>query len=259
MAEGFARQLRGDVIEAYSAGVATHGMNPNAVKVMAEAGVDISGQRSKHVNELTSVPLDYVVTVCDSANESCPVFPGTTKKVHVGFDDPPRLAKEAKSEEEDAGSLPPGSGRNKSVHSDASARPHGWTVMRKYLAEAIGTFALVFAGTGAIIINDVRGGAITHVGIAMTFGLVVMTMIYALGDISGAHLNPAVTLGFLAARRFPLKQVLPYITSQFVAPSPQVAHCGPCSWSTQPSERQSPSAQAVDPSRLRSFSRQFLC
>ena len=103
MAEGFARQLRGDVIDAYSAGVATHGMNANAVKVMAEAGVDISGQRSKHVNELLSVPLDYVVTVCDSANESCPVFPGTTKKVHVGFDDPPRLAKDAKSEHEALG------------------------------------------------------------------------------------------------------------------------------------------------------------
>jgi arsenate reductase len=103
MAEGFARHLKSDVIEAYSAGVATHGMNPNAVKVMAEAGVDITSQRSKHVNELLDVPLDYVVTVCDSANESCPIFPGKTKKIHVGFDDPPRLAKEAKSEEEALG------------------------------------------------------------------------------------------------------------------------------------------------------------
>jgi arsenate reductase len=103
MAEGFARHLKSDVIDAYSAGVATHGMNQNAVRVMAEAGVDITGQRSKHVNELLNVPFDYVVTVCDSANESCPVFPGATKKVHVGFDDPPRLAKEAKSEEEALG------------------------------------------------------------------------------------------------------------------------------------------------------------
>lgn len=103
MAEGFARQLKGDVIEPYSAGVATHGMNPNAVRVMAEAGADISGQRSKHVNELLNVPFDYVVTVCDSATESCPVFPGKTKKVHVGFDDPPRLARQAKSEEEALG------------------------------------------------------------------------------------------------------------------------------------------------------------
>src|SRR4051812_49434954 len=88
--------------------------------------------------------------------------------------------------------------------------------MRKYPAEAIGTFALVFAGTGAIVINDVRGGVITHVGIAITFGLVVMTMIYALGDVSGAHLNPAVTLGFFAARRLPLRLVPPYIISQLV-------------------------------------------
>ena len=68
--------------------------------------------------------------------------------------------------------------------------------MKKYVAEAIGTFALVFAGTGAIVINDVSGGAVTHVGVALTFGLVVMAMIYAVGDLSGAHLNPAVTLGF---------------------------------------------------------------
>ncbi len=86
--------------------------------------------------------------------------------------------------------------------------------MKKCGAEFIGTFALVFAGTGAIIINDVSGGAITHVGIALTFGLVVLAMIYAVGDISGAHLNPAVTLGFFAARRFPVQRVLPYIASQ---------------------------------------------
>jgi arsenate reductase (thioredoxin) len=92
MAEGWARQLRGDAIEPYSAGIATHGLNPNAVSVMAEAGVDISGQRSKNVAELADVPLDYVVTVCDHAHESCPIFPGKAKVVHVGFDDPPKLA-----------------------------------------------------------------------------------------------------------------------------------------------------------------------
>jgi len=100
MAEGWARHLKGDVIEAYSAGIETHGLNPHAVKVMAEAGVDISGHRSKHVDELMSIPFDYVVTVCDHAHESCPLFPGRTKVVHVGFDDPPRLAQEAKSEEQ---------------------------------------------------------------------------------------------------------------------------------------------------------------
>ena len=100
MAEGFARALRGEAIEAYSAGVEPHGMNPRAVRVMSEAGVDIAGQRSKHVDELKDVAFDYVVTVCDHANETCPVFAGKTRRVHVGFDDPPRLAKEARSEEE---------------------------------------------------------------------------------------------------------------------------------------------------------------
>lgn len=86
--------------------------------------------------------------------------------------------------------------------------------MRKLAAEAFGTFALVFAGTGAIVINDASGGAITHVGIALTFGLIVLAMIYALGDVSGCHLNPAVTLGFLAARRLEARHVAPYIACQ---------------------------------------------
>src|SRR3954467_5037976 len=86
--------------------------------------------------------------------------------------------------------------------------------MRKLAAEALGTFALVFAGTGAIVINDVSGGTVSHVGIALTFGLVVLAMVYAVGDVSGCHLNPAVTLGFLAARRFEPRRVVPYIASQ---------------------------------------------
>ena len=100
MAEGWARHLKGDAIEAYSAGIETHGLNPNAVKVMAEAGVDITGHHSKHVDELKDVQFDYVVTVCDNAHESCPLVPGKTKVVHVGFQDPPRLAREAKTDEE---------------------------------------------------------------------------------------------------------------------------------------------------------------
>ena len=86
--------------------------------------------------------------------------------------------------------------------------------MKKCFAEFIGTFALVFAGTGAIIINEVSGGLITQVGIALTFGLIVLAMIYTVGDISGAHLNPAVSLGFFAARRFPLRSLIPYVLSQ---------------------------------------------
>src|SRR6266404_6245031 len=88
--------------------------------------------------------------------------------------------------------------------------------MKKYIAEALGTFALVFAGTGAIVINDASGGAITHAGIALTFGLVVLAMIYTVGDISGAHLNPAVTIGFWIARRLPGRELAPYIASQIM-------------------------------------------
>lgn len=86
--------------------------------------------------------------------------------------------------------------------------------MKKYIAEAIGTFILVFCGTGAIIIDQQTNGSVTHVGVAMTFGLVVMSLIYAFGSISGAHLNPAVSLAFALAHRFAFKQVLPYIAAQ---------------------------------------------
>ncbi len=100
MAEGWARALKADSIEPYSAGMETHGLNPDAVRVMAEAGVDIAGQRSKNVGELRDVAFDYVVTVCGHAHEHCPLFPGVAKVVHAGFDDPPRLAAGAATEEE---------------------------------------------------------------------------------------------------------------------------------------------------------------
>ena len=90
--------------------------------------------------------------------------------------------------------------------------------MRRLAAEFIGTFFLVFAGTAAIVVNDMKG-SVTHVGVALTFGLVVLALIYALGDVSGAHLNPAVSLGFLAARQFPARWLFPYIASQCTAPS----------------------------------------
>jgi len=93
MAEGWARHLKSDVLDAYSAGIETHGLNPHAVAVMAEAGVDITGHFSKTPSDLEPVEFDYVVTVCGHANEHCPVFPGRTKIVHVGFEDPPKLTK----------------------------------------------------------------------------------------------------------------------------------------------------------------------
>jgi aquaporin NIP len=88
--------------------------------------------------------------------------------------------------------------------------------MKKYIAETIGTFAMVFCGTGAIIINQESGGAITHFGIATTFGLIVMVMIYTFGNISGAHFNPAVTIAFAIAKKFQFKEIAPYITSQLI-------------------------------------------
>jgi arsenate reductase len=103
MAEGWAKALKADTLEAYSAGIETHGLNPHAVKVMAEAGVDISGHTSKNVRDLMHIPFDEVVTVCGHADETCPAFPGPVRRVHAGFDDPPKLAKEAKTEEEALG------------------------------------------------------------------------------------------------------------------------------------------------------------
>lgn len=100
MAEGWTRALKGHAIEALSAGVEPHGMNPLAVKVMAEAGVDISAQRSKDIKEFIGARIDYVVTVCGYAHESCPAMAEGTKIVHVGFDDPPALARVARDEAE---------------------------------------------------------------------------------------------------------------------------------------------------------------
>ena len=99
MAEGWARHLKSDILEPYSAGIEKHGLNQMAVKVMAEAGIDISKQASTLIDELPVQNFDYVITVCSHAHESCPLFPGEAKIIHKGFDDPPRLAEGAASEE----------------------------------------------------------------------------------------------------------------------------------------------------------------
>jgi arsenate reductase (thioredoxin) len=100
MAEGWTKTLKADQIKAWSAGIEKHGLNPRAVKAMAESGVDIGGQTSKTISELPDMAFDYVITVCGHANETCPFFPGKVKRVHAGFDDPPLLAKDAQTEEE---------------------------------------------------------------------------------------------------------------------------------------------------------------
>ena len=100
MAEGFCRSLHGDTIKSFSAGIEKHGLNPLAVKVMAEAGIDISGHRSKTTSDLDNSEFDYVVTVCDNASETCPYFPARTRVIHRSFADPPKLAAEASTDEE---------------------------------------------------------------------------------------------------------------------------------------------------------------
>jgi arsenate reductase len=99
MAEGWARHLKGDELEVWSAGIETHGLNPHAVQVMDEAGVDISNHESQNIRDLLDIPFDYVITVCGHAHETCPIFPGQAKVVHVGFDDPPKLALDYDTEE----------------------------------------------------------------------------------------------------------------------------------------------------------------
>lgn len=100
MAEGFAKALKSQHVEAYSAGTKPQGLNPLAVKVMAEEGIDITKQESQHVDGLTGLDFDYVISVCDAARESCPIFSGKMQKIHVGFEDPPHLAKDCRTEEE---------------------------------------------------------------------------------------------------------------------------------------------------------------
>jgi arsenate reductase len=100
MAEAWTRQMKGDVIEPYSAGTEPKQMDPRAIRAMAERGIDLAGQKSKSIDELGDIEFDYVVTVCDHANQSCPIFPGKTKVVHMGFDDSPKLTEGSQSEEQ---------------------------------------------------------------------------------------------------------------------------------------------------------------
>ena len=99
MAEGWTHALKSDLIDVYSAGIETHGLNPNAVKVMDEAGIDIRAQKSQHIDEFKNIKIDYVITVCSHTHETCPYFPNDAKVIHVGFDDPPKLSPADASED----------------------------------------------------------------------------------------------------------------------------------------------------------------
>lgn len=101
MAEAWTRHLKNGILDAYSAGIENHGLNPLAVQVMKETGIDMSGQKSKTVDEIAGISFDYVVTVCDHAQEVCPYFPARVKIIHKSFDDPPRFAAQAKTKEEE--------------------------------------------------------------------------------------------------------------------------------------------------------------
>jgi len=127
MAEGWARALKGNIIEPYSAGVEARGLDPRAVRVMLEAGVDISGHRSKHVGELAGIDFDLVVTVCDNAHESCPVFPGKTRVVHRGFDEAAASCTRGTDRRRSSCALPAGSGRDQGVRRKA---PRGIRAVR---------------------------------------------------------------------------------------------------------------------------------
>jgi Glycerol uptake facilitator and related permeases (Major Intrinsic Protein Family) len=192
-------------------------INPLVIDVLQEIGIDISKNGTQRVFDIwkSGQMFQFVITVCSEAEaESCPIFPSVTTRLHWPFDDPSKFTGTHENgwrkRVASATRFKPRSIR--SAASTASRRRHEKTPT----AELIGTFALVFAGTGAIVINETSGGAVTHVGVALTFGLVVLAMIYSVGDISGAHLNPAVTLGFVAARRFPLGSAMGYIASQCV-------------------------------------------
>jgi arsenate reductase (thioredoxin) len=100
MAEGLARKLKGNFLEVYSAGIEAHGLNPRAVKVMGEIEIDITQQRSKKVEEVLNIPFDFVITVCGHAHETCPIFPGKAKILHVGFEDPPKMALKFEKDED---------------------------------------------------------------------------------------------------------------------------------------------------------------
>ena len=100
MAEGFCKHYHNDLILSFSAGIETHGLNQNAVKVMAECDIDISKNESKLVDNFSNIKFDFVITVCGHAHETCPLFIGNAKVIHVGFDDPPKLAEKVENEEE---------------------------------------------------------------------------------------------------------------------------------------------------------------
>lgn len=187
MAEGWARHLKGDQIEAYSAGIVAHGLNPDAVRVMAEAGVDISGQRSKQIDGLRNLDFDYVVTVCGQAQENCPVFPGKARTIHVAFDDPPTLAADAKTEEE---RLAPYRRVRDEIKSFVQGLPYSLTSSDR-LADAVSRFAEGFNCAQAVFsvyAEQIGLDYDTALKIAAGFGGGMGRMAATCGAVTGAFM-----------------------------------------------------------------------
>ena len=200
MAEGWARTLKSDSIEAYSAGIETHGLNPDAVRVMAEVGVDISAQRSKLVSELREVAFDYVITVCGHANEHCPLFPGKAKIVHVGFDDPPKLAADAKTEEE---RLAPYRRVRDEIKSFVQGLPATFS-SKDRIAAAVSRFAEGFNCAQAVFsvyAEDTGFDDDTALKVAAGFGGGMGRMASTCGAVTGAFMVLGLRYGSITADR----------------------------------------------------------
>ena len=211
IAEALLQRYGGDDFEVYSAGTEATRVNPLAIQVLGELGIDWSHARSKVIGEFLDQQFDYVITVCDRARATCPVFPGSIELAPLG---PRRSLRRRRHGRREARGVPANPGRRggpaAAVHRGRPARGGPPAAsrdrrLRAHLAELIGTFALVFFGCGAIAngLSADRG--------RLAFGLVIAVMIYALGHISGAHFNPAVSVGFAIGGHMPWGRVVTYV------------------------------------------------
>ena len=215
IAEALLERYGGDDFEVFSAGTVVTRVNPFALRVIEEAGIDWSAARSKSITEFLDQTFDYVITVCDRARATCPVFPGSSNTLHWGLDDPSevegsddeKLAAFRRTETEVV-RAPPALHRGRAPRRRSAAATSAR--LRAIAAEFLGTFALVFFGCGAI------ANGLPPTSVALAFGLVIAVMIYAFGHVSGAHFNPAVSIAFGIGRHLPWSKVAAYASAQIL-------------------------------------------